>query len=233
MRDHMPEPRVYWTAADGLDRAASQRLTAELSEAEVLRAGAFYFERDRATYIAAHAMLRRALREALGGAEPDFGHSPLGRPELVPPRDGRPVPSFNLTHTYDFTACAILDGAPVGIDAEDIRRPIEVGEMAARWFARSERRLLEQIAEERRAEMFFRIWTIKEAILKTTGHGLRIEPQLFAVDPARGGTVVPEGLGIPTRWRLAELTPLPQIRLALAVPGQGPLQPLLTRVDLG
>ena len=232
-RNDPPEPRVYWTAADGLDHTATRRLTAELSEEEASRARAFYFDRDRATYIAAHAMLRRVLREALGGEEPQFVRNPLGRPELTAPRDGRPVPSFNLTHTSDFAACAILQGAPIGIDAEDIRRPIDVFEMAARWFAPSERRLLLQLPETRRTEMFFRIWTIKEAILKTTGHGLRIEPQLFAVDPDRGRTIVLKELGIPTRWRLAELTPLPHIRLAIAVPGQGSLHPSLTRVELG
>jgi 4'-phosphopantetheinyl transferase len=230
--DHPSEPIVYWTTADGLDHAALHRLTAELCAQEVLRAGAFHFDRDRATYIAAHAMLRRVLREALGGAEPDFARSPLGRPELTPPRDGRPVPTFNLTHTGDFAACAILHGAPVGIDAEDIRRPIDAAEIAARWFAPSERRLLEWLAEEKRAEMFFRIWTLKEAILKTTGHGLRIEPQLFAVDPGRARALIPEELGIPTRWRLAELTPLPHIRLAVAVPGKGMLVPTVARIEL-
>jgi 4'-phosphopantetheinyl transferase len=232
-RDHSPEPKVYWTAADDLDQAAIRRLTAELSEEEGRRARAFYFDRDRATYIAAHAMLRRVLREALGGEEPCFALSPLGRPELMPPHDSGPMPSFNLTHSGDFAACAILHGVPIGIDVEDIRRPINVAEMAGRWFAQSERRLLEQLAEACRTEMFFRIWTLKEAIVKTTGHGLRIEPQLFAVDPDRGRAMVPKELGIPARWRLAELTPLPHIRLALAVPGRGPLQPSLTHVELG
>ena len=177
-------------------------------------------------------MLRRVLRKALGGEEPDIGRSPLGRPELTPPRDGRPVPSFNLTHTGDFAACAILYGAAIGIDAEDIRRPINVAEMAARWFAPPERRLLGRLPETRRTEMFFRIWTLKEAILKTTGHGLRIEPQLFAVDPDRGRAIIPKELGIPTRWRLAEATPLPHIRLALAVPGKGMLAPTAARIEL-
>jgi 4'-phosphopantetheinyl transferase len=233
-RDHSLDPKVYWTATDDLDPAAIRRLTAELSAQETDRAHAFHFDRDRATYIVAHAMLRRVLREALGGDEPRFVSNPLGRPELTPPRDGRPVPSFNLTHTGDFAACAMmLHGAPIGIDAEDIRRPINLAEMVERWFAAPERNLLEQIAGVRRADMFFRIWTIKEAILKTTGHGLRIEPQLFAVEPERNRALIPKGLGIPTRWRLAEATPLPYIRLALAVPGRGLLHPSITSVDLG
>src|SRR5580658_8246914 len=85
--DHSLDPRVYWTLADSLDDAAIRRLTTELSEEEARRARAFHFDRNRATYIAAHAMLRRMLREVLGGEEPDFVLSPLGRPELMPRRD--------------------------------------------------------------------------------------------------------------------------------------------------
>jgi 4'-phosphopantetheinyl transferase len=231
--DHSPDPKVYWTTADDLDQAAIQGLTAELSEEEARRARAFHFDRDRATYIAAHAMLRRMLREELDGEDPDFVLSPLGRPELMPRRDGSPAPSFNLTHSCDFAACAMLHGAPIGVDAEDIRRPINVAEMAGRWFHPSERLLLTRIAEVKRVEMFFRIWTTKEAIVKATGHGLRIEPQLFAVDPDHGRAIVPKKLGIPTRWRLAEATPLPHIRLALAVPGRRSLRPSLIRIELG
>ncbi len=202
-----------------------------MPEDEARRARAFVFDGDRATYIAAHAMLRRVLREILGEA-PQIVRDPLGRPQLIAAQGG-PMPSFNLTHTRGFAACAIQPGAPVGIDAEDIRRPVDAAEIAARWYTPSEQRLLAQLPAERRAEMFFRIWTLKEAIVKATGHGLRIEPQRFAVDPDRGQALIPAGLGVPTRWRLAEFSPLPYIRLAVATPGAGRLEPSLTRVALG
>jgi 4'-phosphopantetheinyl transferase len=225
---------VYWTAADRLDRGSVRRLTATLSDEETRQTQAFVFDQDRATYVAAHAMLRAVLKEALDGEEPRFERTALGRPELAPRRgDGADPPSFNLTHSRGFAACAILRGAAVGIDAEDIRRPIDVAEMAARWFAPAERRLLEPLSGAAQAAMFFRIWTLKEAILKTTGHGLRIEPQLFAVYPDCRRTSIPRNLGIPTRWRLAELAPLPHIRLALAVPGEGLVTPTVTRIELG
>jgi 4'-phosphopantetheinyl transferase len=208
------------------------KLLAELPKHEVRQALGFYFEQDRLIYVAAHVMLRRVLREYLDGAEPAIIRNPLGRPELATGPGGGPALSFSLTHTRGFAACAISNEACIGIDAEDIRRPIAIGEMARRWYAPKEVVLLERIPKERRAEMFFRIWTLKEAILKATGHGLRIEPPLFSVDPERAQVIVPAGLGIPTCWRLAEMTPSAYIRLALAVPGNGPLAPALARVDL-
>ncbi len=222
---------MRWTTADDLDRAAIRRLGAELPPDEACRAQRFVFDADRATYIAAHAMLRRMLREILGEA-PQIVPDPLGRPQLIAAQGG-PMPSFNLTHTRGFAACAILSGAPVGIDAEDIRRPIEAAAIAARWCATSEQVLLAGLPPERRTEMFFRIWTLKEAIVKATGHGLRIEPQRFAVDPDRGQAMIPAALGIPTGWRLAEFSPLAHIRLAVATPREGPLEPALARMALG
>lgn len=225
--------RVLWTVAEGLDSAAIARLTAELPAMERDQARRFYFAADRATYVAAHAMLRRALRERLGGAEPLIVRNELGRPELAPRPGAGPPLSFNLTHSRGFAACAFREEAAVGIDAEDIRRPINVAEVAARWFTISERLLLDGLPESYRVAMFFRIWTLKEAMLKTTGHGLRVDTRRFAVDPDRGEAAVSEGLGIPTRWRLAELVPLPYIRLAVAVPGNGALAPSTRRIVLG
>ena len=232
-RDGTALVSVYWTAADALDHAAVRRLTAELSGDERSQAGAFAFDRDRATYVAAHAMLRRVLREALGGEEPRLMRSRLGRPELMPRRHGGSAPSFNLTHTRGFAACAILQGAPVGIDAEDLRRPIDIAEMAARWYAPPERRLLDQLAAEQRSEMFFRIWTLKEAILKATGHGLRIEPQLFAVDPDRGSTSIPRDVEHPNPLAAGRTRPAASYPSRRRQPGQQRARRLAQSFELG
>ncbi len=224
---------VYWTVSDRLDNAAIADLTHELSADEAEQAQRFRFDRDRATYVAAHVLLRRTLRLRLAGAEPSIVRNPLGRPELTASLPGGPVISFNLTHSRGFAACAIVEGTGIGIDAEDIRRPLDIAEMAARWYAPTEQLLLEASPEPRRTELFFRIWTLKEAILKSTGRGLRVEPNRFAVDPDHAMAAVPGGLGIPTRWRLAELNPLPYIRVALAIPGTGALMPRVTRIALG
>lgn len=208
------------------------RLLAELPQDERERADRFHFEADRASYAAAHVLLRRVLRARLDGAEPRLVRTALGRPELATGQQGGRPLSFNLTHIRGFAACALCEGLRIGVDAEDIRRPLAIAEIAARWYAPPERQLLARLPEHDRCEMFFRIWTLKEAILKATGCGLRLDPRRFAVDPAGLRAEVPQGLGIPTRWRLAESAPAPYIRLALAVPGRGRLDLAVARVDL-
>lgn len=207
------------------------RLIGELPPEEALQARRFHFLRDRATYAAAHVMLRRMLRTHLAGCEPRIVRDRLGRPELAHSL-ASPTVSFNLTHSRGFAACVISDTPPVGIDAEDIRRPIDTAEMAARWYAAPEQQLLAGLPADLCTEMFFRIWTVKEAILKATGLGLRIEPNRFAVDPQNLSATIPHGLGMPRAWRLAELVPLPFIRLAVAIPGNGPpLSPASSRFE--
>lgn len=225
-------PLVCWTPCERLDRAAVARLIRELPADEAGEAERFQFAVDRAAYAAGHALRRRMLQIKLDGAEPHFVRTAFGRPELAPRQRGDPPLSFNLTHTRGFAACVLATGVRVGVDAEDIRRPLAIAEIAARWYAASERRLLARLPEAGRAEMFFRIWTLKEAILKAAGHGLRLDLRRFAVDPGRGCAEVPASLGIPTSWRVAELVPAPYIRLAVAVPGRGPLALSVGRVDL-
>jgi 4'-phosphopantetheinyl transferase len=223
---------VFCVATDGFDPAAVERLLGELSSEEVRRAKAFAFDDDRRTYVAAHTMLRRVLRQRLGPAEPCFIRGPHGRPELAMPQASRPVPSFNLTHTRGFAACALTDAPSVGIDAEDTRRKVDIAAFSRRWFAPSECQWLEQLPEAGRADAFFRIWTLKEAIAKATGHGLQIPTERFAVEPDTWRVVIPGELKIPTAWLLAELQPAPHIRVAVAVPGTGHMIAALTRLDL-
>ncbi len=223
---------MLFAATADLDPGVVTRLARELPQDEQRRAAAFAFDRDRRTYVAAHALLRRGLRPLLRGAEPLVVPGALGRPELDAAQRGQPPLTFNLTHTQDFAACAILRGAPVGIDAEDIRRPIEVAAVAQRWFAAAECALLDALPISEQAELFFRIWTLKEAILKAAGCGLRVSPERFAVEPGQDAASLPSDLGIPIEWRLAELTPSPYIRLAVAVPGREQITLTSTAVDL-
>ena len=67
---------------------------------------------------------------------------------------------------------AIKPGASVGIDVERVRQLAELNEIAARCFSKRERRLLADLAFEKRTTYFFFLWTAKEAVLKATGEGI-------------------------------------------------------------
>lgn len=76
---------------------------------------------------------------------------------------------FNLSHSGDYVVCAVCD-SEVGVD---IQKWVPFKERTAeRFFAPEEWKLLQTLPMEQRTEMFYRLWTRKEAYGKYTGLGI-------------------------------------------------------------
>lgn len=84
---------------------------------------------------------------------------------------------FSPTHTKGLVALAVGDCGPIGLDAEaprgrDISR---LARAADRWFTPAENRRVQAAMRNRphkAEEVFLRVWTAKEALVKRTGAGL-------------------------------------------------------------
>src|SRR5690606_3013760 len=93
-----------------------------------------------------------------------------------------------------------------GVDVEWVRALPDALAMARRNFSPAEVHWFTTSPPGAQAEVFFRIWTRKEAVLKAVGAGLSIDFQAFDVVAVRGaGETVPmslvPGLAIePWRW---------------------------------
>lgn len=86
---------------------------------------------------------------------------------------GKPEASslyFNLSHSEDYVICAVSQKAAVGSDIEVISEFNE--KTAQRVCTTREWAYLQQLEEGKRAEEFFRIWTMKESYMKMTGEGI-------------------------------------------------------------
>jgi len=151
-----------------------------LSSDETARADRFVFARDRRTFIAARAGLRRHLAR-LTGVEPaqlTFCYSSHGRPSLAGDT-GAPLLNFNLSHSGNLAAAAFARDCQLGIDVEHVRT---IGpDVATRFFSAVEQRALAALAPEQRLEGFFRCWTRKEAYVKALGLGIGIDLRAFDV----------------------------------------------------
>ncbi len=101
------DPAAHWWLLDGEERD---------------RASRFVFERDRAHFVAAHALKRRMLTSVCGGDPTSwaFVKGRNGKPALA----GRLHPFFNISHCRGLVACAVSPRIEVGIDVEPVDRVV-------------------------------------------------------------------------------------------------------------
>lgn len=182
------EVRVWLMEVATPGPAALARWRGVLDPDECARADRFYFDPDRAIFLAAHWLLRTALTEA--GPLPveawRFVKGRHGKP-MLDPELGQPGLRFNLSHTKGLVACAVTTGAELGIDVELITERRAGLDIAGRYFSPAEVALMRSRPREQHGATFFRLWTLKEALIKATGEGLQrpLDSFSFAFDPLR------------------------------------------------
>ncbi len=207
------------TGTQALARLAAG--AAVLDAEEQARAARLRVAADRTMYRAAHVLLRRALSRQgpYAPAQWRFVRGAQGRPEI----DTTACPDagslrFNLAHTPALVCCALVQGRPVGIDAE-CRRPMQDARaIAERFFAVEEAAAVAASGSPgsaAEAATFRALWTLKEAYIKALGRGLTMGLDGFAfrlVDgpPARIELHIGDDAAHPTahpraHWRCALL----------------------------
>jgi 4'-phosphopantetheinyl transferase len=214
--------RVRWLAAQATDTVDLSRWCAMLDADELARADRYRFASDRDTFIAAHALVRAMLSDATGLSTDTWRYveGRFGKPALADECAGCGL-RFNISHTRGFVACTVSrDEVGVDVEASDRRTDFDI---ADRFFAPEEARLVKAAPPERRACLFFRFWTLKEAFIKATGEGLRrpldsfsfmFDPLRVEFHPERGDTPRRDD---PAAWQFVEWRAAQDRPLALAV----------------
>ena len=221
---------------------------ATLSADEQARAQRFRHAVDRDRFVVRRGLLRRLLGERLGiaPAHVPLAPGPAGKPMLaavdlhragVAAADG--TPGFNLARSGSLALYAFLppedaravtgpaapDGPAIGVDLERIdtdRRSLADLRRIADHFAPEEAGFLQSLPDERATEVFYRLWTCKEACLKCLGTGIggggpTLADVVIAMNP--DGTVSGTARTASGRsWRGACFTPCPGSTAAVAVP---------------
>src|SRR5262245_17240681 len=153
-----------------------------LSTEERARRDRFVFDRDRRDFVAAHALVRRLLSRAgdTRAADWRFDIDAHGKPWVVTSQAGKPPLVFNLSHTHGLVACAVARGTTLGLDVERVDRIASGPDIAGRFFAPSEIRMLDRHAPDDYTGRFIELWTLKEAYIKAVGTGLAHPLDSFA-----------------------------------------------------
>ena len=151
-------------------RAAFARI---ISDTERERAARIRLDSDRITFVAAHALKRLQLSYLTGIAPQQLAlrYGPTGKPYVD--AGIHEDLHFSISHTNGFVAAAAAIGYEIGIDVEACNRRADTMKIARRHFLAREIVELRKLRGRARREHFFALWTLKEALLKATGSGLR------------------------------------------------------------
>lgn len=184
------------------------RETASLSLEEIRRAGAFRAARDAEGFIHARSFLRGVLSVYCGvppaaivldttcrhcGAQHGKPHLPAG-----------PQIDFSLSYAQGAAVVAVTGGPDVGVDVEHRGSGRSIGDLTATIFAPFERRWAQPATD---LDILCH-WTRKEALLKATGHGLAVAPNVVELRrqaQRRWGVAHAAHLDDPSIWVIVDL----------------------------
>jgi phosphopantetheine--protein transferase-like protein len=134
---------------------------------------------DKRTILICYTLLRRILSRRLNikPEEVTYIISEKGKPGIQQDKL-----NFNISHTRDAFAFAISESAPIGIDLEKVNKNISFEPIVKRFFSQEEAGFIFS-SEIKSRELFFLLWTRKEALLKSFGTG--ILPYISNIDVFR------------------------------------------------
>ncbi len=214
--DLTPDARRETSALDWLDAAERSRLDR------------FLYPRPRREYTLCRAALRSLLCRELGcsNAELSFETAKFGKPFARV--GGVPAPAaFNVSHSGQHGLIALALEGRIGVDVEERSTKRNLDGYIRLLFAPEERAALEKSRGRGRVELFYRLWTLKEAAIKAVGAGLSIDPAGFEIPP---GVVRGEKTGLfsfpetpEVQWRLENIG---NARFAAAIAWEAPGNPV-------
>ncbi len=178
---------------------------------------------DRQRFLQARALVRSVLAGylQLPPASVEFAHNQYGKPQLLQ----QPAPlQFNLSHTHGLLALVVTRDADAGVDVEAVTREVEILTLAQRFFAPAETALIKACSADAQRDLFFRLWTLKEAYVKARGLGLQLGLDSFAFhfDTAgRPQLSLDESGANASSWSFMQLQHAERFQIALAVQAAG------------
>jgi len=184
-----------------------------LTDEERAKADRCKIPEDRLRFTAARALLRKISGAYLmrDGKMLRLETAVSGKPFW---REHHERLQFNLSHSGGWIALAFASDMEVGIDVQhkDESRKIDGLKIARRFFHPLENEALSSCPADRQADLFYALWTCKEAVVKAMGEGLHGGLEKFsAIPPAQN----------PQQWTpVSGAIPAPCLFRTLEIDGQ-------------
>lgn len=222
-RPILAEGQVHiWRANLDLSSMEIECLSQFLSSDEIARAAKFRFPLHRKRFIAARGILRQLLGIYLKVSPDDltFEYGDRGKPLLSKYAWNSSI-NFNLSHSQEYAIYGFTYHQAIGVDLEYVREMPDALKIAQRFFSENEYELIRSTAREKQNQVFFQLWTAKEAYLKAIGTGLA--GSLDSIDLSLNQTQSPylfsikENQNLITKWSLYSYIPQPNYIAAIAL----------------
>ena len=164
-------PTVWLTDVESISDKSYDQLYTYLSLAEQLRSDRFRFNGDRRRFILGRGLLRKLLSNFLQESPQNIPlHTDkIGKPYLKNNKEGW---TFNISHAGEFVMLAMRrdpHGRRLGVDIEAIRWVEDMHAISQLYFSDEEAAAVKNQAQP---DLFFQLWTKREALLKAAGMGL-------------------------------------------------------------
>lgn len=156
-----------------------------LDEDEFKRWKRYVVDRPGREFALCRAALRYLLCQQLGcdNSELSLVAGDHGKPYALV--DGQPIlTKFNVSHSDPHGLITITHGVRVGVDIEAGVRQRDFDGISKMVFGPNECAEIASASGIQKANMFFRFWTLKEALVKALGTGLSINLTKFEIPPA-------------------------------------------------
>ena len=148
-----------------------------LTQYEQIQAKSFYFIKDRNRYIVTRAILRKLLKGYLGSVQSKnilFEQTKYGKPYLHHSMNITNI-KFNLSHSNDCIVYVFSKNIDVGIDIEYINKDLIIDDIVEHCCSNQEQIELQKLFNDNKYAYFYKLWVIKEALVKAMGLGLSFD----------------------------------------------------------
>ncbi len=136
---------------------------------------------------------------ACPGKDVRFDRGTSGKPRLVSRLAKTTGLTFNASHSGQWLAIAIGCDVEVGIDIERQREMSRVSALAKRFLSEPEAERVVGLPEPERSDVFLKLWTRREALVKAMGSSIFTCLKQIQLDPVNGRI-----LNLPSGWRSAQ-----------------------------
>lgn len=162
-----------WVVNLQQNNSVFKQLKLLLTAKELEKASKLSFVHLRRRNIVCRGVLRVILSKycSLNPDKLSFSYNKNGKPSLSNISIKKHI-SFNLSHSNELCAITVTDSKEIGIDLEFTERKTNYKQIAKRFFTPRETLWLQSLEGIALKNVFFRLWTRKEAYCKARGENI-------------------------------------------------------------